>query len=153
MLDPAEVEHVTADVVAIDTAVTHGERRRSAHAPYDRLVVALGSRVVRPDIPGLSEFGFDVDTYDGAVRLQRHLTARCPDSKPEIPPSASTAVVVGAGLTGIETACELPTMLSDALGAGVTPRVILVDRNPHVGSDMGESARPVIEEALAAQQR
>ena len=43
-------------------------------------------------------------------------------------------------------------MLSDALGAGVTPRVILVDHNPHVGSDMGDSARPVIEEALAAQQ-
>ena len=28
--------------------------------------------------------------------------------------------------------------------------VILADHNPHVGSDMGESARPVIEEALAA---
>ena len=27
--------------------------------------------------------------------------------------------------------------------------MILVDHNPHVGSDMGESARPVIEEALA----
>jgi len=40
-------------------------------------------------------------------------------------------------------------MMSDALGAGVTARVILVDHNPHVGSDMGESARPVIEEALA----
>jgi NADH:ubiquinone reductase (H+-translocating) len=54
-----------------------------------------------------------------------------------------------AGLTGIETASELPKMLSDALGSGVTPRVILVDHNPHVGSDMGESARPVIEDALA----
>jgi len=27
--------------------------------------------------------------------------------------------------------------------------MILVDHNPHVGSDMGDSARPVIEEALA----
>ena len=30
------------------------------------------------------------------------------------------------------------------------PRVILVDHNPHVGSDMGASARPVIEAALTA---
>jgi NADH dehydrogenase len=49
---------------------------------------------------------------------------------------------------GIETASELPTMLSDALVLGVSP-VILVDHNLHVGSDMGESARPVIEKALA----
>ena len=111
---------------------------------YDRLVVALGSSVAKPDIPGLAEFGFDVDTYDGAMKLQAHirdLAERTAD------PATATAVVVGAGLTGIETASELPKMLSDALG--VIPRVILVDRNPHVGSDMGESARPVIEEALA----
>ncbi|GAA1206449.1 hypothetical protein GCM10009632_28460 [Mycolicibacterium alvei] len=28
---------------------------------YDRLVLAAGSPVVRPNIPGLREFGFDVD--------------------------------------------------------------------------------------------
>ncbi len=78
------------------------------------------------------------------MKLQAHIRDLAQRTKD---PATSTAVVVGAGLTGIETASELPTMLSDALG--VTPRVILVDRNPHVGSDMGESARPVIEEALA----
>jgi NADH dehydrogenase len=57
--------------------------------------------------------------------------------------------VVGAGLTGIETACELPARLT-ALFPDTAPRVILVDHNPLVGSDMGDSARPVIEEALNA---
>jgi NADH dehydrogenase len=102
--------------------------------------------VVKPNLPGLAEFGYDVDTYDGAMKLQAHirdLADRAAD------PATATAVVVGAGLTGIETASELPKMLSEALGPGVTPRVILVDHNPHVGSDMGESARPVIEDALA----
>ena len=65
-------------------------------------------------------------------------------------PASRAAVVVGAGLTGIETASELPEMLSRGVGRRATPRVILVDHNPHVGSDMGESARPVIENALAA---
>src|SRR5262249_23577496 len=62
-------------------------------------------------------------------------------------PAAATVVVVGAGLTGIETACELPNRLR-ALFSG-SSRVILVDRNPLVGSDMGASARPVIEKALS----
>jgi NADH dehydrogenase len=143
VLDPVGVRHITADVTAIDPAARTVTSSVGTHT-YDRLVVALGSQVVKPDIPGLREFGFDVDTYDGATRLQRHLTAL-----PSLTdtPSASTAVVVGAGLTGIETACELPARLA-ALFPDAAPRIVLVDRNPHVGSDMGSSARPVIEAAL-----
>ena len=136
--------HITAEVTGIDAAAAMVTTADGATLGYDRLVLALGSRVVKPDLPGLAEFGYDVDTYDGAMKLQAHirdLAERTAD------PATATAVVVGAGLTGIETASELPAML-DALGGGVTPRVILVDHNPHVGSDMGESARPVIEEAL-----
>ncbi|MGA9488946.1 MAG: FAD-dependent oxidoreductase [Mycobacterium sp.] len=145
VLDPVAVEHVVADVTAIDpgsctVATTLGART------YDRLVLALGSRVVKPDVPGLGQFGFDVDTYDAALRLQRHLAeiAGGPHTL-----AAATVVVVGAGLTGIETACELPARLATLFG-DITPRVILVDRNEHVGSDMGASARPVIEVALTA---
>jgi NADH dehydrogenase len=133
------VTGIDASAATVSTAdgATHG---------YDRLVLAVGSKVAKPDLPGLAEFGYDVDTYDGAMKLQAHireLAGRKTD------PASATAVVVGAGLTGIETACELPQMLADTLGAGVTPRVILVDHNPRVGSDMGDSARPVIEKALA----
>ena len=55
---------------------------------------------------------------------------------------------MGAGLTGIETACELPGRLA-ALFPDMAPRVVLVDHSQHVGSDMGASARPVIEAALS----
>jgi NADH dehydrogenase len=58
--------------------------------------------------------------------------------------------VVGAGLTGIEAACELPGRLRTLFaGTGIRPRVVLVDHNPVVGSDMGAAARPVIERALS----
>jgi NADH dehydrogenase len=146
LLDPVGVGHITADVTGIDAPAATVSTADGATLGYDRLVLAVGSRVVKPDLPGLAEFGYDVDTYDGAMKLQAHirdLTERAAD------PATATAVVVGAGLTGIEIASELPKMLSYALGAAVTPRVILVDHNPHVGSDMGESARPVIEDALA----
>ncbi len=143
VLDPVAVEHVAAEVTAIDPGSRTVTTTLGTRA-YDRLVLASGSRVVKPDIPGLDEFGFDVDTYDGAQRLQRHLleVAGSPHTH-----AAATAIVVGAGLTGIETVCELPGRLA-TLFPDITSRVVLVDRNRHVGSDMGASARPVIEAAL-----
>jgi NADH dehydrogenase len=150
LLDPVDVRHIAAEVTAIDTAtrtVTISDHGATRTQRYDRLVMALGSRVATPDIPGLREFGFDVDTYDGAMKLQRHLAA-LPDGRPDT--VAATAVVVGAGLTGIETASELPGRLAEVCaGHNVEPRVVLIDHNPYVGSDMGASARPVIEAALS----
>ncbi|MGE2725980.1 NAD(P)/FAD-dependent oxidoreductase [Mycolicibacterium pulveris] len=146
LLEPAGVGHITAEVTGIDASAATVRTADGATLGYDRLVLAAGSAVVKPDLPGLAEFGYDVDTYDGAMKLHTHivgLARRGPD------PAAATAVVVGAGLTGIEVATELPSMLSAALGPAATPRVVLVDRNPRVGSDIGESARPVIEKALA----
>ncbi len=109
--------------------------------PYDRLVFALGSQLIRPPVPGLAEHAFDVDTYDGASRLNRHLGLL--PSRPESPGQFGV-LVIGAGLTGIEVACEMPDKLRAALAkAGLSRpvRVILADRNPWIGSDMGVAAR------------
>jgi NADH dehydrogenase len=147
LLDPVGVAHIAAEVTAIDAEVGTVATADGMTYGYDRLVLASGSRVLKPAIPGLREFGYDVDTYDGAVALQRHLE-RLADDLPTA--AAATVVVVGAGLTGIETACELPNRLRTLFsGSNFTPRVILVDHNPVVGSDMGPSARPVIEQALS----
>lgn len=143
VLDPVGVGHVAATVTGIDVDA-HTVATPDATVRYDRLVIATGSHVVKPDIPGLAEFGFDVDTYDAAMRLDAHLAAL---ASREPGPVRDTVVVVGAGLTGIETACELPRRLAARFGTGA--QVVLVDRNRHVGSDMGPHARPVIEAALA----
>ncbi len=147
LLDPAGVAHVAAEVRAIDSGARTVTTSRDVTYGYDRLVLASGSQVVKPAVPGLREFGFDVDTHDGALALQDHLRrlAGGPAGMPR--PAAATVVVVGAGLTGIETACELPARLRTLFGDD--GRVVLVDRNPFVGSDMGASARPVIERALS----
>ena len=152
VLDPLGVGQVTAEVRAIDTAaqrVTVAGHDGVTELSYDRLVIALGSRLARPNVPGLLEFAFDVDTYDDAIRLNKHL-----ESLPGAPqtPGSSTVIVVGAGLTGIEAACEMPGKLAAAFAghdSTSAPRVLLIDHNARVGSDMGESARPVIEKALA----
>jgi NADH:ubiquinone reductase (H+-translocating) len=147
LLDPVGVAHVVAEVTAVDAGARTVTTSSGDSYGYDRLVLASGSHVVKPAIPGLREFGFDVDTYDGALALQRHLSTLA--GQPPTP-GAATVVVVGAGLTGIEAASELPMRLRALFSRqGVTPRVVLVDRNPLVGSDMGGSARPVIERALS----
>lgn len=145
LLAPVGVAHVAAEVTVIDVdAKTVGTAAGQTYR-YDRLVLAAGSRLVKPAIPGLADFGFDVDTYDGADALRRHLNRLASDAATA---AAATVVVVGAGLTGIEVACELPNRLR-ALFPQVARRVILVDHHPAVGSGMGPSARPVIEQALA----
>jgi NADH:ubiquinone reductase (H+-translocating) len=147
LLDPAGIAHIATEVTAIDTDARTVATSGGVTYGYDRLVLASGSHVIKPAIPGLREFGFDVDTYDDALALQRHLRGLADD----LPTAASASVVVvGAGLTGIETACELPNRLRALFSRGhATPRVVLVDHNPLVGSDMGDSARPVIEQALS----
>ena len=146
LLDPAGVAHIATEVTTIDTDAHTVTTSDGVTYGYDRLVLASGSHVLKPAIPGLREFGFDVDTYDGALALQRHLGKLAHDPPT---PAAATVLVVGAGLTGIEAACELPGRLRALFAPGsVTPRVILIDRND-VGSDMGASARPVIEQALS----
>ena len=154
VLYPVGVEQITGEVTGIDfthqqVACAIGGRPRLLD--YDRLVFALGSRLVRPEVPGLAEYAFDVDTYEGGARLNRHI-----DALPEQPPSPGqyTALVVGAGLTGIETATELPGKIRTALVRAGRPavalRVILADHRPLIGSDMGEEACRVIDEALTS---
>ena len=147
LLDPVGVAHVATEVTAIDADAHSVTTSSGAAFGYDRLVLASGSQVLKPAIPGLRDVAFDVDTYDGAVALQDHLR-RLADGPATA--AAATVVVVGAGLTGIEVACELPDRLRRLFaGTKVEPRVVLLDRSG-IGSDMGSSARPVIERALAA---
>jgi NADH:ubiquinone reductase (H+-translocating) len=152
VLEPIGVERIAGAVADINLAARE-VLVNTAGGPqtltYDRLVFALGSQLVRPAIPGADPHLFDVDTYDGAARLNRHL-ADLP-AQPDLP-RRFTVLVVGAGLTGIEAAAEMPGKLRAALAAtGQTypVRVILADHSPWIGSNMGEAARVVIAEALS----
>ncbi|WP_342051091.1 MULTISPECIES: NAD(P)/FAD-dependent oxidoreductase [unclassified Cupriavidus] len=147
VLDPIGVRHIMGEVTGIDAdaqtvAVREGGETRPL--PYARLVVATGSRLARPPIPGL-QHAFDIDTYDGARRLRDHVGRLS-----ALPPVEGrfTALVIGAGLTGIELALELPHRLREAAGSGehAACRTILADRNAQIGAAMG-GAQPVIERA------
>jgi NADH dehydrogenase len=140
ILVPAGVDLLVGDVVGIDSSrrkisVSSGTGDR--RVLYDGLVLAAGSSLVRPQIPGLVEHAFDVDTYGAAVRLDEHLRS--------LKSGTHTVAIVGGGLTGIEVACEMPDRLR---ALGHASRVVLVDAAPRIGSDMSAAAMRVIDTAL-----
>ncbi|WP_068830830.1 NAD(P)/FAD-dependent oxidoreductase [Pseudomonas sp. BMS12] len=110
---------------------------------FDRLILAAGSQLNRPAVPGLQAYAFDVDQIESATRLERHLHSlhRLPESA-----ARNTVVVAGGGFTGIETATEMPARLRAILGDNAKVRVVIVDRGPQIAAVMGdEIRRPIIE--------
>jgi NADH:ubiquinone reductase (H+-translocating) len=151
VLSPIGVRIVNGEVLDIDAVggrvlvkATEGVRALG----YDRLIMALGSELARPPIPGLTAHAFDVDTFAAASRLAQHIEALAELAATQ---GQFTAVVMGAGLTGLEVATALPERLrrvSERTNSSEPVRVVVVDRLAYVGSDMGDSARPFIVEAL-----
>lgn len=149
IFDAVGVKFVQGTVERIDvgrrTVDVLGVNREPSTLGYDRLVLATGSRLFRPSIPGLAEHTFSVDQTDEAVELETHIRnlAQQPDSV-----ARNTVVVAGGGFTGIETAAEMPARLRAALGDNADVKVIVVERSEAIGPDLGAGPRPVIEQAL-----
>lgn len=135
-------ETIDTESRAVEVVTAKGTRKTLL---YDRLVVASGSQLFRPNIPGLAEHAFSVDKLDDAIALDRHLhsLADRPASK-----ARDTVVVAGGGFTGIEAATEMPARLSAILGKNAKPRIVIVDRSDVIAPDLGAGPRPVIEDAL-----
>jgi NADH dehydrogenase FAD-containing subunit len=89
---------------------------------YDTLLYALGSSVDHHDVPGVAEHAFDVTGRSSALRLRERLAGLG---------AGGSVLVVGEGLTGIETATEFAESRPDlsvalaargALGAWLSPK-------------------------------
>ncbi|MFD5315248.1 NAD(P)/FAD-dependent oxidoreductase [Streptomyces sp. NPDC127098] len=89
---------------------------------YDTLLYALGSSVAHQGVPGVAEHTYDVTGLSSALRLRERLAGLG---------EGGTVLVVGEGLTGIETATELAESRPDLsvalaargeLGAWLSPR-------------------------------
>ncbi len=150
VLGPIGVRRVAATVTHVDTANKQVGAIERGGGPielgYDRLVLAAGSRAVVPAVPG-AEHLFSVDQMSNAAHLHSHLhrLPRRPDGD-----GRYTAVVIGAGFTGIEVACDLVDRLGTISGTPERVRVVLVERADAVGPELGAGPRPEITAALSA---
>jgi NADH:ubiquinone reductase (H+-translocating) len=75
VLNAIDVNYVQGSAETVDTrshtvqiATAKGTRKTLS---WDRLIVATGSRLFRPNIPGLADHGFSVDSLDDAVALDK----------------------------------------------------------------------------------
>jgi len=141
------VRFVRGHATEIDLAARRLQLSGGAQLGYGRLVVATGSILRRPDIPG-AERAWSIDTLDEAIAFERRLS--------EIGGTVSRPVVaiIGAGFTGIELALELRDRLAQHAGDALAARtrIVLIERASTVGPELGPGPRPAIEAALAAAQ-
>jgi len=137
------VTDLRADQHALDIDGENG----TLQMPYDRLVYAAGSILSLPEVPGLAEHTFNIDDYEAADRLNAHVESLTELSDHD---GQFTAVVVGAGFTGLELVCELPARLAALAGQGngKSPWVVLVDQEPVLGATLGDNPRSEISKVV-----
>lgn len=144
------VRHLAARIEAIHSAdhtleilASDGTRSRLG---YDKFVLAAGSTLFQPPVPGLAEFAFNVDQLADARALDAHLASL---AQRQDTPARNTVVIAGGGFTGIEAAAEMPDRLRKMLGDAAAARVVVIEQAAGIGPDLGPVPRPVIEAALA----
>lgn len=99
-----------------------GDGDSAGELAYDTLLYALGSSAAHHGVPGVAEYAFDVTGRSSALRLRERLADLS---------EGGTVLVVGEGLTGIETATEFAESRPDLsvalaargeLGAWLSPK-------------------------------
>lgn len=143
LLAKVAVDFTPGEAIGLDPEARSVTLAAGGRLFYDRLIVATGSRMRRPPVPGAAA-AFSVDTQAEAVAFDRRLHEI---ARGGVPP---TIAVIGAGFTGIELALELRDRLAVHGGGELAERarIVLIDRADVVGPELGPGPRPVIAAAL-----
>lgn len=88
-------------VTVSDTAAPDAAAPQGGELAYDTLLYTLGSHVADHGVPGVAEHAFDVAGRPSALRLRERLDSLSRQGE------GGRVLVVGDGLTGMETATEL----------------------------------------------
>lgn len=108
------VQFVQAKVTEIDPEQCRVMLDGASRLDYDRLVVALGSRVETFGVEGVREHALTVQPLRQAIATKHHIISRLHDatfSDGDERAAALRFVIVGGGLTGVEVAGELADRL------------------------------------------
>ena len=108
---------------------------------FDGLILATGSQLNRPSIPGF-EHAFNVDTFGDAARLEDHLKELSASHFPST--GSRTFVVVGASFTGLEVVTSLPERLRSFALPDIHFDFILTDRSFSIAPEYSSEGRRII---------
>ena len=107
LMDEIGVELALSRVASVNA--TSLELESGDTIATDRTVLAAGSAAQFPPVPGAKEYGFQIDNYPTAQRLDAHIkNLRAEDT------ATRTIVVVGASFSGLEIATQLRSRTDDS---------------------------------------
>jgi NADH dehydrogenase len=142
-----KAEIIDPDQKMVTIATQSGSRILS----YDYLILSSGSVLKAINIPGI-ENTFNVDTFNGAQNLEDHLTHLA--NKNFEGDGATTFVIAGSGLTGLEVATVIKEKASTILARLNKPsidfNVVLIEKSDKVGSYYSPDAQEYVLETLKA---
>jgi NADH:quinone reductase (non-electrogenic) len=129
-----EARDLNSDSVVLDSGMTIG---------FSRMIVATGSVMQRPNIPG-AELACCVDDWASATAFDARLAVLTRKTAPVVG-------IIGAGFTGLELALEMRDRIAVRAGpeAAQRARVLLLDSAVEVDAELGPGPRPIIRKALA----
>ena len=138
-LAPLKIDFVVDEVSRVDT-----ENRRifltnsSLDIVYDVMILASGSQLSAMGIPGIERV-YNVDTFEGASRLDQHLHNL---SAMGFPTQASrNFVVVGGGFTGLEVITSLPQRIKALAPTSTVFNFYLIERSSELALNYSPDAR------------
>ena len=147
ILNPIGVKYRVGEVIKIDPIHQKVEIENATSEletlEYDRLLFAAGSHLYSPPIPGLSTYGFNVDTYAAAEHLANHLTS-LPNRSER---GRYAVVIVGGGFTGVEAATDIIDRIRKIAPNPEAARLIIIDHD-EIASTLGSEPQQVINKAL-----
>ena len=110
LFEGLHVDLAKDSVVSIDLKKKFAKGASGSTYSFETLVLAVGGETATFGIPGVEKHAHDIGTFDGAIKLKKHIEDVCADAKwggkGEKKPLLNIAVV-GAGPTGVELAGEL----------------------------------------------
>lgn len=95
---PDRARLIVDSITSIDPSEQEIRLAAGDGLPYDHLVYAVGSTGGLDELDGAREYAFAIAEYESALALRQRLAALVEDTP---------VVVIGGGLTGIETAAEI----------------------------------------------
>ncbi|WP_394773406.1 NAD(P)/FAD-dependent oxidoreductase [Flavobacterium sp.] len=131
--------------------VTVATENGSRMLTYDYLILSSGSVLKAINIPGI-EKTFNVDTFNGAKKLEDHLKQLA--RKNFTGDGATTFVIAGSGLTGLEVATVIKEkankILVDHAQKPIDFKVVLIEKAQKVGNYYSTEAQDYVIETLNA---
>lgn len=142
-----KAEIINTEQNQVTVATEHGTRLLT----YDYLILSSGSVLKAINIPGI-EKTFNVDTFNGAQKLEDHLVQLA--KKNFSGDGASTFVIAGSGLTGLEVATVISEkankILADYHQKPIDFKVVLIEKAEKVGNYYSDKAQDYVIETLKA---